>query len=269
MARQEKNSVDYFPYICKEGKAMFYIETKYQNDGFATWIKILRQLAVTNYHYLDLSNKVDLMFLAAKCRVSETVLDSIISDLVDLGEFDKMLWVENKVIWCQKLVDSIDDAYKKRNNKCITYEGLLTLLVALGSRKLTKSSPKGAGNTQSIVKDSIVDKSIVKDTKEEVVFPFHSDEFLSMWDNWKAYKKKEYKFSFKSEISEQAALNVLSKMSGGHEEKAIKIILQSIENGWKGFFELKNETNGTGTTKNNSANNYGYTPEGINDIIHN
>jgi hypothetical protein len=149
MARQERNSVDYFPYICKEGKAMYYIESKYNNDGFATWVKILRQLAVTNYHYLDLSNKVDMMFLSSKCKVSEEVLGSIITDLVELGEFDKVLWVENKVLWCHKLIDSIQDAYNKRNNECMSYGALLLLLVSLGIRKPPKSTLKGDGNTQS------------------------------------------------------------------------------------------------------------------------
>lgn len=53
MARPERNNVDYFPFICKEGKAMYYIEQKYNNDGYATWVKLLRQLAVTNYHFLN------------------------------------------------------------------------------------------------------------------------------------------------------------------------------------------------------------------------
>ena len=33
MARPERNNVDYFPFLCKEGKAMYYIEKKYKNKG--------------------------------------------------------------------------------------------------------------------------------------------------------------------------------------------------------------------------------------------
>lgn len=33
MARPQRNNVDYFPFFCKEGKSMFYIEQKYGNDG--------------------------------------------------------------------------------------------------------------------------------------------------------------------------------------------------------------------------------------------
>jgi hypothetical protein len=91
------------------------------------------------------------MFLSAKCKVSKEVLLSIINDLVELGKFDSVLWNENKIIWCQDFIDSIQDAYLKRNNKCITFEGLLHLLDSLGIRKLSKQTSKGGRNPQSIV----------------------------------------------------------------------------------------------------------------------
>ena len=161
MARPEKNNVEYFPFLCKEGKGMYYIENKYGNDGFATWIKILRQLAVTNYHYLNLSDKVEMMFLASKCKVSEEALESIINDLCDLDEFDKNLWIENKIIWSEKFIEHIKEAYLKRKNSCINKKSLLHLLDGLGVRKLNKSinKPKreplkGVGNTQRKEKKS-------------------------------------------------------------------------------------------------------------------
>jgi len=153
MARPERNNVDYFPFYCEDGKKMYYLEETYGNDGFATFIKILRELAKTNYHYLDLSNNATLMFLSAKCKISKEILKSIINDLVDLDKFDSVLWKENKIIWCQDFIDSIQDAYKKRNNKCITYEGLLTLLCSLGVRKLSKSTSSSSVNPQSKVKE--------------------------------------------------------------------------------------------------------------------
>lgn len=172
MARPERNNVDYFPFICEDGNKMFYIEETYGNDGFATFVKLLRELAKTNYHYLDLSKPTTLMFLSAKCKVSKETLLSIIKDLVELNKFDATLWNENSIIWCQDFIDSIQDAYSKRNNKCITYEGLLLLLCGLGVRKHNKSKTTVPVNTQSIVKDSKVNKSKVN------VIPLF-DEFLS------------------------------------------------------------------------------------------
>lgn len=148
MARPQKNTVSYFPFYCEDGKKMYYLEETYGNDGFATFIKILRELAKTEYHYLNLSENTTMMFLSSKCKVSKETLLSIIKDLVDLGKFNEMLWNENKIIWCQDFVDSIQDAYEKRKNKCITFDGLLLLLISLGVRKQPKQPLQGGINTQ-------------------------------------------------------------------------------------------------------------------------
>lgn len=91
-------------------------------------------------------------------------------------------------------------------------------------------------------------KKGVKPREEKVVFPWETETFKTQWNHWKIYKKKEFKFNYKSIQSEQAALSELAKKSDGEEKTAIKIIHQSMSNGWKGFFELKNETNGKART---------------------
>lgn len=48
----------------------------------------------------------------------------------------------------------------------------------------------------------------------------------------------------------QLAINKLNKLSGGDNDKAIKILEQSIMNSWKGLFELKEEK------KSNKFNNF-------------
>ena len=63
--------------------------------------------------------------------------------------------------------------------------------------------------------------------------------FRAQWQLWKAYKKKKYKFSFMSSDSENRKLTELKNLSGNDEKVAVKIIEQSIDNNWKGFFELK------------------------------
>lgn len=159
MARPERNNVDYFPFYCEDGNKMFYLEETYGNDGFATFVKLLRELAKTNYHYLDLSKPTTLMFLSAKCKITKETLLMIIKDLVELGKFDSVLWNENSIIWCQDFVDSIQDAYNKRNNKCITYDGLLLLLSSLGVRKQSKSKSTVPVNPQSKEEESKLDKN--------------------------------------------------------------------------------------------------------------
>lgn len=89
--------------------------------------------------------------------------------------------------------------------------------------------------------------------KTVIAHPFESKEFSQQWEVWKDYKKQEFKFDYKTPQSEQAALVELRNKSSGDEATAIAILHQSMANGWKGFFELKNENNGkNGNTKNGS-----------------
>lgn len=165
MARPQTNKIDYFPHPVTHGKKMSYMEKKYKNDGYAVWFKILEELGNTEYHYLDLSDEVQIMFLSDRCLVSEDVLLSIINDLIRLREFDQKLWEENRIIFNEKFIESIQDAYKKRINDCINKNSLLMLLDSLGVRKLPKGELKPIKrelstleNPQSKVKDSKVKK---------------------------------------------------------------------------------------------------------------
>lgn len=146
MARPQTNRVDYFPHPVTHGKKMSYLEKKYKNDGYATWMKILEELGNTEFHYLDLSDEVQMMFLSDRCLVPEDVLISIINDLIRLKEFDSELWNEHRILFNEKFIESIKDAYKKRSNKCINRNSLLTLLSSLGIRKPIKSDLKEPKN---------------------------------------------------------------------------------------------------------------------------
>ena len=174
MARPTRNDVDYFPFICKEGKGMFIIEDKYGNNGFATWIKIIRSLATTNFHYLNLSDPSEKMFLSAKCKVSQSVLESIIDDLINLGEFDRELWDDFSILYSEKFIEGIKDAYSKRNNDPLSKEALLGHLLSLGVNKPSNSIPKpsnvtlkGVSNPQSKVKESKGEEKKEKEIKKE------------------------------------------------------------------------------------------------------
>lgn len=73
-----------------------------------------------------------------------------------------------------------------------------------------------------------------------IIYPF-DDEFKEYWDLWKQYKKEQFKFVYKSVISEQAALNKLVRLAKGDKQTAMQIIDESMANGWQGFFELKKQ----------------------------
>lgn len=248
MARPQKNTVTYFPLDCEDGKKMFYIEETYGNDGFATFIKILRELARSEYHYLNLSKSTTMMFLSSKCKVSKEILESIIKDLVELEKFDRMLWEENKIVWCQDFIESIQDAYFKRKNKCITYDGLLTLLISLGVRKPDKLSNNTASNTQirlnKIKPDEIKEKfNFKKELLKLVDNEILVNDFIQL--------RKTKKASLSETIFN--SLKIECETNNYPIEEALKIcVLRS----WIGFqyswVENVNKTNNTNNGKENS-----------------
>lgn len=99
--------------------------------------------------------------------------------------------------------------------------------------------------------------------KKEIIYPFPSKDFKAQWDLWKVYKKKQHKFQYFDEESEQKALTELFNLSKENQQTALAIIRQSIDKGWKGFFELKNTTNGitTGNTLSKAKRRFETTPQ--------
>jgi len=65
--------------------------------------------------------------------------------------------------------------------------------------------------------------------------PFSENEFASIWAEWKDYRLKKFNFKYKRE---QTSINKLSVLSKNDLETAKAIIMRSMANGWKGFFEL-------------------------------
>jgi len=59
------------------------------------------------------------------------------------------------------------------------------------------------------------------------------------WQLWIKYKKEQFKETYKSQITEQTAINNLIELSNNNDNTAKEIINQSIANLWKGLFELK------------------------------
>ena len=82
----------------------------------------------------------------------------------------------------------------------------------------------------------------------KIIFPFNTESFKQIWEVWKTYKKDQHKFTYKSAVSEQAALKQLGELSKNNEITAKKIIERSIANGWSGHFELKKNEKGRNST---------------------
>lgn len=95
---------------------MFILESKFGNDGYAFWFKLLELLATTDGHVYDCRNSSHWQFLLAKTNQDDESASGILELLADLEAIDKELW-QSKVVWCQNFVDNISDVYKNRKTK--------------------------------------------------------------------------------------------------------------------------------------------------------
>jgi len=73
-------------------------------------------------------------------------------------------------------------------------------------------------------------------------FKFETMEELNVevWKRWREFRTQQFRTSYKP-IGEKAAIGKLLRLSQGCHKAQEQIIQQSIENGWKGLFELKGE----------------------------
>lgn len=131
-----------------------------------------------------------------------------------------------------------------------------------GGRPKTQTKPKQNPNTlknesqEKPLGDGDENENVIGNKGKEglggkqiLVFPAFSEKFFLYWQAWKDHLK-EIKKPYQTFSSEQAELQFL----GGHDEDtAIKMIEQSLKNGWKNIFELKNG-------RKESNNHFGKTP---------
>ena len=165
--------------------------------------------------------------------LTEEDLDGQYDHLEELVQ-RKVLKIENKVY-----IDFLDEQLCK--------------MMEISQRRKEAGAKGGKANAkqkEAIAKQIQADKKredriekIDKKEKIEVLLPYQEESFANAWMDWKEYKKKEHRFSYKSEESELATLKKLSSectAKGGGAEMAIEAIYYSIAGGWKGiYFEEK------------------------------
>jgi predicted transcriptional regulator len=115
---------------------------------------------------------------------------------------------------------------------------------------LGKSSPiqKKDINTKEIFNT----KEKIK-TKEQEDLVFISDEWKGLWQEWIEYKDIQFKQKYKANKFEQIAINKLVNLSKGNLEEAQQIVCQSMEATWQSFYPIKNNTNVTTQSGNQSG----------------
>lgn len=186
MARPNKQTVEYFPHYTKSGKTLFIVESSYGNDGYAFWFKLLELLGGTNGMYYDCNNIPDMEFLLAKTHLSNETACNILNTLADLEAIDKELWYEGKIIWCQNLVDNVNDAFKRRTSEVPKKPLLHTETPAQENKCMQKPSDDDVSVNKNGEKK-------VKEKKEKNIVHSANDTDNFFEQVWKLYPNKKGK----------------------------------------------------------------------------
>ncbi len=155
MARPTKQTVEYFPHFVNDSKTKFILENLYGNDGYSFWFKLLELLCRTDGHYYDCRSSSDWEYFIAYQKINEELAQSILDKLAEMTKIDRLLW-QNRIIWCQSLVDNLASVYAKRTVSAPK----APVINGFPNRKHPGNDVLGADNPQSIVKESIGEESI-------------------------------------------------------------------------------------------------------------
>jgi len=199
MARPKKSTVDYFPHDTTHGSTMQILESRWGNDGYAFWFKLLELLGSHDSHYIDCQKPAEWEFLTAKTRQNDETAGSILQMLAKLEAIDSFLWTKHKVILCPKFLNRIEDAYRKRKDSFPTAEKVYSALNIVPSEFPAEETPleeiTSAGSTER-ERERERERKEKKDLKH---LSEYSDDFLEFWsvypvktgkaDAWKSWKK--------------------------------------------------------------------------------
>ena len=178
MARPTQNTVDYFSHDCSHKQTMYILESRYKNDGYAFWFKLLESLGAAPNHFLDLNDEIACEFLAAKTNLTWSFCDEILTLLAKIKAICPELW-SKKIVWCQNFVDRLGGVYAKRKKE-------LPVKPSFCDGNSTKASVSVAENPQSKVKEIKEDK-IREDKKIKQPTPnksAYSSDFESFWSEY-------------------------------------------------------------------------------------
>ena len=236
MARVQKDVVSYFPHDADAcaGDTLTVLQSRFGNDGYAFWFKLLEKLSSTEGHYLDCRTSTKWQLLLAKLGVDELTGVEIMKLLVEMQAIDKDLW-DSKLIWCQNLVNNVSDVYKNRRRK-LPQKPVITKGKAITTEKNAITT---GGSTQSKVKYNKVNNTILPDFIDK-----------ETWDAFLETRKKK-----RAVPTEHAKVLLIKKLEEFRDagDDPNEVLKRSIMNGWTGIFPLDKKGGQSGPHKRSAT----------------
>ena len=158
------------------------------------------------------------------------------------------LYVEEVEKWHKDKKDSIYSGFKElmklgyvqriQKREAGKFKGFDYIVFEKPKRDLSETVLSKTENPQLLNTDIKLNTDISK--KEQFDFEELEELNIEVWKKWRAYRKETFRLTYKP-IGEKAAIGKLMRLSQGCHEVQEQIIQQSIENGWKGIFDLREQ----------------------------
>lgn len=177
------------------------------------------------------------------------------------------VWEDRRLTWYDKIILMEIDSFTQRDQPCFVSDRHLSEFVGIAERTVRKSlsnlvelglveragfdgrkrflrsllpgnsAPTAAqpGTVCLPARHEEPKKKTNTETKEQIVYPWDSEEFVQIWTVWKE-DRRERKIKRYTARGEQAALHKLHNDTNGDEAQAIAAIQNSIANGYQGIF---------------------------------
>ena len=238
-----KKDAFYFPHFAnaRHDRKLKRVQKELGLEGYAIYFQLLEILREQIDFMYPLE---DIDLLADEIGTSEPKVRTVICNYQLFDVIDDKFFSIKQIYYLQPYIEKTQRARLAAQKRWDN-----TNDNANAMQMHSKCNANAMQGKESKVKESKLKEKKVKESIL-VVLPFENEFFSNYWEMWKDYKKKQFKFTFATPQSEQAALKDLVKLSNGKEDIALQIIEQSMAKGWKGFFTLKNETNATGISNN-------------------
>ena len=186
MARPERRDADYFPFYAKDGRTLFILESKYQCKGTGFFTNVLRFLTLQQDHHFCIADETDKLYFFSKCHCDLVSGMDMLDIMAKCRKIDAGLWVSSAVIVSQDLLDSLEEAYRKRINKIITIEEIIKKYVSEPVNPITS-----AGNE---VTTGIKPQRKGKEIKEKNKEIYYTEDFLNFYSAYPLKKAKQDAF---------------------------------------------------------------------------
>lgn len=253
MAKRSEDGIEYFPIntdIIHNPKIKLVV-AEFGPKAWAVLLPLYCKIYREKGYWIDwFDEDSKLLFAQDDCKVEKQFVNEVVTGCIRRSLFNKRVFEMFGVLTSDRIQENYLTA-KKRNKSVSFIEQFLVIssnvlnsfqnvnIIGLNVNIISKKvniSPQKENKKEN--------KKEIIEGDGEIVFPFSSTEFKDLWENWKTYRKEEFRKSYKTTQSEQAALKNVCQLAGGDENTAREIIEQSIAHQWQGLFELKNKNYG-------------------------